>query len=176
MSKNKGREKIVVLSKPTRKLVLVSIVLFIGFMVIFFGTAFVPPLSASAIMTDDLKKGDGISLIVQGTGDISCQNQTKSHAAELFILLSEASMHGKLHGSGMGVRTQDNLYMGVGLNGGFINSTSFEVRGTVFVDTICNEELITITAKGICGDTMPVLINSSSVYGVFPSKVDCISS
>ena len=129
-----------------------------------------------AVEPDELKKGDGIALIVRGTGEITCGDGNQFRSVELFIWLSEVENEKQQFAtSGIGLKTQENFRMASGLNTAEINSDGFDVGGTVLVDEICGEELVSITAKGNCGTNVSVSVNTSAKnIGNFQADVDCI--
>lgn len=136
----------------------------------------VPTIPVLAVEPDELKKGDGIALIVRGTGEMNCSDRNQFRSVELFIWLSEAENERKqFTTSGIGLKTLDNYRMASGLNAAEINSDGFDISGTVLVDEICGEELVSITAKGSCGMNVSVSVNTSTKnIGNFQANVDCI--
>ena len=136
----------------------------------------VPAISVFAVEPDELKKGDGIALIMSGMGEMTCSDGNQFRSVELFIWVSEAENERKQFvTSGMGLKTQDNYRMASGLNAAEVNFDGFEVSGTVLVDEICGEELVSITAKGSCGANVSVSVNTSiKNIGNFQANVDCI--
>ncbi len=136
----------------------------------------VPTIPVFAVEPDELKKGDGIALIVRGTGEMNCSDGSQFRSVELFILLSEAENEKKqFTTSGIGLKTQDSYRMASELNAAEVDSDGFEVSGTVLVDEICGEELVSITAKGSCGTNVSVSVNTSTKnIGNFQTNVNCI--
>ena len=137
----------------------------------------VPAVPAFAIEPDQLKQGDGIALVVRGTGQMSCDNGGQFESVELFIWLSEAENQRKqFAASGIGLKTLDNERMAGALDSAKINPDGFEVSGTVLVDEMCGEELVLISAKGQCGDDASVLVNTSEKnVGNFQASVECLA-
>jgi len=144
-------------------------------MLIFVGSMFTSIPLASAIQTDELKKGDGIALVVKGNGEIMCGNGNQFSSVDLFILLSEdANEKSNFGGSGMGL-TKENSRLASELNFANLDSQGFEVKGVILVDEICDEESISITASGKCGLDSTVSVETSrGSQSTFQAKVSCI--
>ena len=148
----------------------------IGVLLILVGGAFSSVPFVYAIFTDGLNKGDGVALVVRGTGEFTCRNESQFKFVDLFILLSEKDSDGNpSNTSGMGLKTQDNTRLGSGLIAGSINAEGFEVEGTVIVDEICEEELISVIASGNCGSSSTVTLSTATgSKGTFHANVNCI--